>query len=163
MSMCARFCGLPGVLVEMWCASGCSVANVAAQLAFVPPPPLYTLDAEASGRLRIRMHPSLGPPVWPEYTVDLVQTKRRNTIPVMLFECPRAKRTLLHSHANATDMGAMHHRYAELAIELGMHVVAYDYSGYGVGECRFCSLGRGGRRRSPSPCHRRATATSPTD
>ncbi|CEL99230.1 unnamed protein product [Vitrella brassicaformis CCMP3155] len=43
--------------------------------------------------------------------------------------------TLVFSHGNSTDIGMMFQHFSDLAENLGIHVFAYDYSGYG------CSTG----------------------
>lgn len=45
---------------------------------------------------------------------------------------PGAKFTILYSHGNATDCGAMFYIYALLAVHLNVNVVGYDYTGYGA-------------------------------
>lgn len=44
---------------------------------------------------------------------------------------PESKFTLIYSHGNATDCGAMFIMYAMLALTLKINVVGYDYTGYG--------------------------------
>ena len=39
--------------------------------------------------------------------------------------------TIIYSHGNATDCGAMFIMYAMLALTLKVNVVGYDYTGYG--------------------------------
>ena len=72
--------------------------------------------------------------VFPNEHVELalLRTRKRNTIPVFLFTCPGARYTLIVSHGNATDCGAMWLRYAQLCTYLRVNVCGYDYSGYGA-------------------------------
>jgi len=67
------------------------------------------------------------------YNVDLtVLTTSTNTkIIVFSFKYPGAKFTIIYSHGNATDCGAMFLIYALIATSLRVNVVAYDYTGYG--------------------------------
>ena len=44
---------------------------------------------------------------------------------------PGAKYTILFSHGNATDLGAMFLIYVMIAASLKCNLVAYDYTGYG--------------------------------
>jgi len=48
----------------------------------------------------------------------------------------RARVTLLFSHGNAADLGAMKPQLLRLARRLNVNVFAYDYSGYGLSEGR---------------------------
>jgi len=43
-----------------------------------------------------------------------------------------AKFTMIYSHGNATDVGAMFLVYTMLSLSLKINIVGYDYSGYGV-------------------------------
>ncbi|CAM9428247.1 unnamed protein product [Scytosiphon promiscuus] len=52
-------------------------------------------------------------------------------IPVALYRKANARYTLVYSHGNATDIGAMHDRCAGIADAVGVNVLAYDYTGYG--------------------------------
>lgn len=60
-----------------------------------------------------------------------METVTGNKLVVVAFTKPSAKATILYSHGNATDVGAMYDRYADISDTLGVNVVAYDYSGYG--------------------------------
>lgn len=53
-------------------------------------------------------------------------------IPIALYRQANARYTLVYSHGNATDIGAMHDRCAGISRALGVNVIAYDYTGYGV-------------------------------
>jgi hypothetical protein len=46
-----------------------------------------------------------------------------------VYRYPDAKFTLIYSHGNATDCGAMFIMYAMLAMTLKINVVGYDYTG----------------------------------
>lgn len=48
-----------------------------------------------------------------------------------LYRKANARYTLVYSHGNATDIGAMHDRCAGIAKAVGVNVLAYDYTGYG--------------------------------
>ena len=49
-----------------------------------------------------------------------------------LYRARNARYTLVYSHGNATDIGAMHDRCAGIAKAVGVNVLAYDYTGYGL-------------------------------
>ena len=61
----------------------------------------------------------------------MVQTRSGSEIPVVVFRVEGSKYTVLYSHGNATDVGAMYAWYAHMALSLGVTVVGYDYTGYG--------------------------------
>ena len=58
--------------------------------------------------------------------------KGGSLIPVALYRARNARYTLVYSHGNATDIGAMHDRCAGIAKAVGVNVLAYDYTGYGL-------------------------------
>ena len=52
-----------------------------------------------------------------------------------LFEGTRSQvYHIVYSHGNATDLGGMFSRYVYIAVKLGVNVVGYDYTGYGVSD-----------------------------
>lgn len=53
-------------------------------------------------------------------------------IPLALHRREGARFTLIYSHGNATDIGAMHDRCVGIADALGVNVLSYDYTGYGM-------------------------------
>lgn len=57
--------------------------------------------------------------------------QKGSVIPVALYRTRGARYTLVYSHGNATDIGAMHDRCAGIAEAVGVNVLAYDYTGYG--------------------------------
>ena len=63
--------------------------------------------------------------------VFTVRTTSGTKIPVFCLKYPGAKFTLLFSHGNATDIGAMYPMFVMLARTLKINVVGYDYTGYG--------------------------------
>jgi pimeloyl-ACP methyl ester carboxylesterase len=64
-------------------------------------------------------------------SVYVIKTATNTCIPIFCFRVRGAKLTLIYSHGNATDIGLMFSMYAYMASELGINVVAYDYTGYG--------------------------------
>lgn len=65
-------------------------------------------------------------------SVYLIPTKAKTTIPLIVFRYPGATMTLIFSHGNATDCGAMCVIYSMLSEYLKINVVGYDYTGYGA-------------------------------
>ena len=53
-------------------------------------------------------------------------------IPAFFIRRRNATRTLLFSHGNAEDLGMMYPRMKDLALVLGVNVLAYEYTGYGL-------------------------------
>lgn len=53
-------------------------------------------------------------------------------VPVLILTHPNAKYTIVYSHGNATDCGAMFPMYCMMATHLQVNVVGYDYTGYGA-------------------------------
>lgn len=125
------------------CNNRCSIDRVVSQFAFFPPSPAsYTMEAH-EGKLRIRFcdpemaaaHENLqrnaaGGAV----RVDCarVETSRGSSVALLHFVHPAARATLLWSHGNAMDIGEMYFFLLGLAAQMGVSVLAYDYSGYGA-------------------------------
>jgi len=62
----------------------------------------------------------------------LYNRKAKSYIATVLYKVNDASaKTLIYSHGNATDIGAMSYIQAILAKNLNVNVVMYDYSGYG--------------------------------
>ena len=53
-------------------------------------------------------------------------------IPAFFIRRRGATLTFLFSHGNAEDLGMMYGRMKEMARALGVNVLAYDYTGYGL-------------------------------
>lgn len=73
----------------------------------------------------------------PEFTTDnlevcLLRTRSGGRVPVFYIATPGATETILFSHGNASDCGAMYQIYLLMAHTLRVNVVAYDYTGYGA-------------------------------
>ena len=123
------------------------VDSLAGLLAYFPPsPPTYVLNRSESGALRLAG----------AFVRDIercrvleLETKRRRgggggqriiAVHVTKDEPEfgsRGKKTILHSHGNAVDLGIMQSVYRHLSEDLGVNVLGYDYSGYGwsTGTC----------------------------
>ncbi|KAF3949278.1 hypothetical protein ACB098_03G200800 [Castanea mollissima] len=111
---------------------GSATSSMAAKFAFFPPdPPSYDIYVDASTG-KMRMSDVLN---YQREDVDVdvlkISTKKGNEIVAMYVKNPSASITLLYSHGNAADLGQMFHIFTELSLHLGVHVMGYDYSGYG--------------------------------
>jgi len=67
-------------------------------------------------------------------SADILTTKNKTKVPIIVMRYPGARFTILYSHGNATDLGAMCYMFSLLANGLGVNVVGYDYTGYGVSQ-----------------------------
>jgi len=65
-------------------------------------------------------------------SVHLIETSNKTVVPLFCLIFPDAYFTIIYSHGNATDCGGMFTRYTELAANLRVNLVAYDYTGYGA-------------------------------
>ena len=112
------------------------IDKVAGLLAYFPPsPPTYDVGRiDTTGELRmsgnfVRETPNCK-------VLELETEPRRGggggqSIIAVHITCSGAKRTILHSHGNAVDLGIMQSVYRHLSETLGVNVLGYDYSGYG--------------------------------
>ncbi|RYG97508.1 alpha/beta hydrolase [archaeon] len=64
--------------------------------------------------------------------VHVLTSKNFCKIPVFFIRHPQATETILYSHGNASDIGAMYVVYALISRALKINIVAYDYTGYGA-------------------------------
>lgn len=126
-------CGVVGALLCLYCRSGCSGSTVASALTFHPPTPNYKLEYDE----KLKKYSILISDELPEIDFKavkglLIETKSKTKVPILRLTCPGAKYTVIYSHGNATDCGAMFFMYAMIARELQCNVVGYDYTGYGA-------------------------------
>ncbi|KAL9189784.1 hypothetical protein ACHAXT_009459 [Thalassiosira profunda] len=68
----------------------------------------------------------------PSGTVPNMRNGQVYKIPAFFIRRRNATQTLLFSHGNAEDLGMMYGRMKDLAMILGVNVMAYDYTGYGL-------------------------------
>ena len=139
---------MAGALVSLLCSSGCSATAVAASLAFYPPmPPSYELtpveDTTRSpdgawlralglrNTLAWRTVDGVSSIPYRNVWVTEVRTRRKRVVPMFCILYPGAHFTILHSHGNAADCGLMKDLLVDMAINLRVNVVSYDYTGYG--------------------------------
>lgn len=101
---------------------------------FHPPDPCYKLDYhEEDGKYSFRFtDDATNVNTANNITFDMLTTKNKTKVPIVVFTYPKAKYTILYSHGNATDCGAMFQMYALLSTYLKVNVVGYDYTGYGA-------------------------------
>lgn len=66
-----------------------------------------------------------------ESTTDAILTESHK-IPAFYIRRRGARITFLFSHGNAEDLGMMYNRMKDMARILGVNVLAYDYTGYGL-------------------------------
>lgn len=70
-----------------------------------------------------------------EAIADIVPNVRNGQvykIPAFFIRRRNATQTILFSHGNAEDLGMMYARMKDLAMVLGVNILAYDYTGYGL-------------------------------
>eukprot|EP00388_Colpodella_angusta_P006398 GDKJ01018943.1.p1 GENE.GDKJ01018943.1~~GDKJ01018943.1.p1 ORF type:complete len:462 (-),score=83.71 GDKJ01018943.1:248-1633(-) len=72
-----------------------------------------------------------------------IDTDLKSTIPMFHYQVKSAKKTIIFSHGNSTDLGYMHASLADMACRLKVNVLSYEYTGYS------CSKGGDG----PSEAH----------
>lgn len=75
----------------------------------------------------------------PSGTVPNMKNGKIYKIPAFFIRRRGATQTILFSHGNAEDLGMMYNRMKDLAMILGVNILAYDYTGYGLS--------------IPGPCH----------
>lgn len=131
--------GVVCTLGYLYCRSGCQASVVASALAFHPPIPTYAFkyDAETDS-YSVEFDMDMGYANYLNYDmkenlhVNLIETKSKTKIPIFIYRHPRATKTILFSHGNASDCGIMANLYILIAARLKVNVVAYDYTGYGI-------------------------------
>lgn len=95
-------------------------------------------DAKDNVKYRLVLDPRLAPTRFNGGRAEAVKipTKKGSYCAAIVYRVPEASqnentRTIIYSHGNATDIGAMFPLQAILAQSLECNVVSYDYSGYG--------------------------------
>mmetsp|Transcript_47527 Transcript_47527/g.100963 ORF Transcript_47527/g.100963 Transcript_47527/m.100963 type:complete len:649 (+) Transcript_47527:221-2167(+) len=71
-------------------------------------------------------------PASPVPSINNVRNGQIYKIPAFFIRRRNATQTLLFSHGNAEDLGMMYNRMKDLAMVLGVNIMAYDYTGYGL-------------------------------
>ncbi|KAG8454558.1 hypothetical protein GDO86_000975 [Hymenochirus boettgeri] len=139
----------------VFCCPPCP-GTIAAKLAFVPPPPTYTVIPEpdalptggsarvgtgVSGRWKLHLT-DRADFQHTQRELDSIETfitksRRGNRISCMYIRCaPGARFTVLFSHGNAVDLGQMTSFYLDLGSRINCNIFSYDYSGYGASSGR---------------------------
>jgi len=86
---------------------------------FQPPQSTYDSRVWRHGRREVRLH-------W------IPVPGRTFPMPAHFISVPGAHFTLLFSHGNAEDLGLIRSAFADLAHELNVNVLLYEYRGYGL-------------------------------
>lgn len=64
-------------------------------------------------------------------SIKIYNAKVKSYIATVIYHNASNTRTLIYSHGNATDIGAMSYVQGILAKNLSINIIMYDYSGYG--------------------------------
>jgi pimeloyl-ACP methyl ester carboxylesterase len=116
------------------------IDSISRGMAFFPPsPPSYTLEAHGDGGRELYIAPTqrgLRRVLRAEvFQIPVGSGRDAGTVVAALIPAPAGsaagRRTLLHSHGNAVDLGQMLPLYEQLAKLLRCNIMAYDYRGYG--------------------------------
>lgn len=120
-------------LVCIFLRSGCSGSDTASSLAFHPPTPaFYTITHDdKNDEYLITLASNIPYQVDKGLRVEFLKTKSNTYIPVIYIKYSESSKTILYSHGNATDIGAMYSLYHAMAMHLKVNIIAYDYTGYG--------------------------------
>lgn len=155
MSICTAL----GVIGWLYCKSGCRASEVASFLAWVlthyhfcvgarstvgflflsywfrfhPPSPFYDITYdEETDTYSVAFSKDLPDVSYGNTKATILETKTKTKVPVLSLIYPGATYTIIYSHGNATDIGAMFVMFAMMALSLKVNVVGYDYTGYGA-------------------------------
>lgn len=128
----------------LFCCHCCSSERLGSQMAFFPPrPPTYALTQDVHGKIHAR-YTDGGSQITAggrlaAFETTLVRTKRDTNVVVLFMDAPtsaagdpRDAITLIVSHGNALDAAMFVPFGRRLRDTLGVNIVLYDYSGYGV-------------------------------
>ncbi|KFM25011.1 Alpha/beta hydrolase domain-containing protein 17C [Auxenochlorella protothecoides] len=111
------------------------VDSISGRLAFFPPVPTYTVAEHGDGDRALYCKPlSRAVRKVPQGRVTWVPAAGSSSHQLVVVRVPApnpTRRTILHSHGNAVDLGEMLPLYASLARVLQCNVVGWDYRGYG--------------------------------
>eukprot|EP00598_Pedospumella_elongata_P016688 CAMPEP_0185015372 /NCGR_PEP_ID=MMETSP1098-20130426/99803_1 /TAXON_ID=89044 /ORGANISM="Spumella elongata, Strain CCAP 955/1" /LENGTH=360 /DNA_ID=CAMNT_0027544495 /DNA_START=153 /DNA_END=1236 /DNA_ORIENTATION=- len=126
--------GIISALLCLYIRSGCQASVVASALTFHPPDPCYRIEYdEESGHYALYIGDDSADVTRSQnIKVELLTSRTKTKIPVVVLTHPNAKYTIIYSHGNATDCGAMLPMYKMISEFLKVNVVGYDYTGYGA-------------------------------
>ena len=121
-------------LAKLYCQNWCDASVVASALAFHPPnPSLYDMEYnESTSAYTLKTAKDLesNASVFDGILIPTIITTSTGTkVPLVCLVVPNSSYTLIYSHGNATDIGAMYSRYVDLATRLKVTVIGYDDSG----------------------------------
>ena len=95
-------------------------------------------DAKNNVKYKLVLDPRLPTPMFDNGAVECVKcpSKKGVYVAAVIYKVPsnlvtENTKTLIYSHGNATDVGAMFSLQAIIAHSLECNVISYDYSGYG--------------------------------
>ena len=69
---------------------------------------------------------------WLQFQTVILKTYKNNTIPALYFTHSDSDFTIIYSHGNSTDIGKLYNYMLELATQLKVSILVYEYSGYGT-------------------------------
>lgn len=111
------------------------VSKIASKLAFFPPsPPSYAVQTHNDGTGELYIQPRM-PNLRKVLDCQVLRLGTRRGTSIIAAYIPyrkNTKLTILFSHGNAVDLALMLPFYREIAHELQVNLLGYDYSGYGA-------------------------------
>ncbi|OMJ71520.1 hypothetical protein SteCoe_30249 [Stentor coeruleus] len=120
------------------CVSMCGCKDIVTRnVAFYPPRPQGYRIFRMGKSFKIILidensniiHPISVP--WIKVIVSTVTTLHKSVIPVVYFKNLYSEFTLLYAHGNSTDIGLMYNFISDLAMQLKVSILIFEYSGYG--------------------------------
>ena len=61
----------------------------------------------------------------------MLKTSLKSIIPAIFYRNTHSNFTIIYAHGNGTDIGMMHNYISDLAMQLKVSVLLFEYSGYG--------------------------------
>jgi pimeloyl-ACP methyl ester carboxylesterase len=125
------------------CCFGCltccgSCHSLTFRLTFQAPcPPSYTIR-EVEGKLKLIFKNREGEEIEPEIfqaleeKVEFIENSLGSRLPVYYLQHPDSAFTIICSHGNSSDIGHMVYKAMDLVLYLGVNVLLYEYTGYGL-------------------------------
>ena len=120
------------------CLSSCGCKDIVTRrLAFFPPnPPGYRIYS-AGGVFQIILFDEQGAEIqplilpWIHISIIMLKTSLKSIIPAIFYRNTHSNFTIIYAHGNGTDIGMMHNYISDLAMQLKVSVLLFEYSGYG--------------------------------
>lgn len=120
------------------CCFGCLTLlgcrnSVLRRLAFFPPDPPSYIVLVKGREATLQMSSGSESPEYEHLSISLLllHTERGHEIPALYFQHVCGAVTLIFSHGNSSDIGLLQSYIADLAIQLSVNILLYEYSGYG--------------------------------